>query len=176
MTNVISKQAFFDYDISFTKDLRKAYDAIKHEFQHTVEESAYIDWPEKFLYNEGWNIFGLRYQGQDFQDAHRLCPTLSALIYNHDTLISSAGFSILRPGTIIKPHVGYTEDVLRCHLGIEVPAGNCMLKVGDTSTKWQEGEVIIFDDTIEHEAWNKTNETRIVLLIDLFRKALLQYL
>ena len=55
-----------------------------------------------------------------------------------------------------------------------MPEGDCCLKVGGKVRKWKEGESFIFDDTIEHEAWNRTNEDRIVLLMDLNKKVLLK--
>lgn len=168
------KPPFYDLDNAFTRDLSQQWRAIRSEFEHAVEESAYVKWPETFLYNEGWNIFGLRYQQKDFEAAHQMCPVLSSLVKKYDHWISTAGFSILNPGTIIKPHVGYTDTVLRCHLGIKVPEGNCYLKVGGEERRWGEGNVMIFDDTLQHEAWNKTTETRIVLLIDLYKNILQQ--
>ena len=170
---VKQQQAFFDLDVPFTKDLVNLYGKIKEEFERTVTEKAYIHWPETFLYNEGWNVFGLRYQGKDFADAHSMCPGLSGFIHQYDSIISSAGFSILNPGTVIKPHVGYTDMVLRCHLGIKIPAGDCALKVDGIERQWKEGGLLIFDDTLLHEAWNKTNDTRIILLLDIFKTGLL---
>lgn len=165
-------EGFYHLKNTFVQDIKTAYPIIKDEFKQAVSESYYVGWPEKFLYNEGWNVFGLRYQGADFSEAHKICPFLSKVISKHDLLICSAGFSILKPGTIIKPHVGYTSDVLRVHLGIQVPPGDCVLKVNGIIANWREGEVLIFDDTLEHEAWNKTESDRIILLIDIYKEYL----
>jgi beta-hydroxylase len=88
-------------------------------------------------------------------------------------LIWTAGFLVLNPGTIIKPHCGVSSDVLRCHLGIKVPEGDCCLRVDGEILKWHNGKVIIFDDTRQHEAWNMTSESRVILLLDLIRSHLL---
>ena len=164
---------FFDKLDIFTNSLTEKHALIKNEFVIAVTEDKYLEWPESYLYNHGWNVFGLRFQYNDIFDAHSLCPVLSDFIKQHDTLIETAGFSILSPGTIINPHVGFSSDVLRCHLGIKIPEGDCCLKVGGMVRKWKEAESFIFDDTIEHEAWNRTSEDRIVLLMDLNKEVLL---
>jgi len=79
--------------------------------------------------------------------------------------MTTAGFSSLKPGTHIVPHVGYSNGVLRCHLGLFVADG-CALRVKTQTRSWQEGKCLIFDDTVEHEAWNYSDANRIVLLID----------
>ena len=57
---------------------------------------------------------------------------------------------------------------VRCHLGLQIPAGECGLRVGKETRRWQEGRSIVFDDFYEHEVWNRTAEDRIVLIVDLW--------
>lgn len=83
--------------------------------------------------------------------------------------MTTAGFSCLAAGTHIVLHVGYTNTVLRCHLGLIVP-DDCALRVGNQTNNWVEGKCFVFDDTVEHEAWNHGDKARIILLID-FKKA-----
>ncbi|MEV0326943.1 aspartyl/asparaginyl beta-hydroxylase domain-containing protein [Micromonospora echinospora] len=59
--------------------------------------------------------------------------------------------------------------VYRAHLGLVIPEGDCALRVGNQTRHWHEGSTLVFDDTVEHEAWNRTNETRTVLLFDFLR-------
>ena len=73
--------------------------------------------------------------------------------------------SKLSLGTHIEPPRGPTNQRLRCHLGVKTPDGDCGLKVGGETPRWEEG-CIVFDDSLEHEAWNHTSEPRIVLIID----------
>lgn len=80
-------------------------------------------------------------------------------------------FSLLRPGTRIRPHHGFTNARLICHLPLIVP-GECALRVGNETRAWREGELVIFDDSIEHEAWNLSKERRVVLLFDVWRPEL----
>ena len=57
---------------------------------------------------------------------------------------------------------------LRCHLAILIPHGDCAMRVGDAVRQWEEGKCVVFDDTFEHEVWNRTDKERLVLLIDLW--------
>ncbi|TNE66906.1 MAG: aspartyl/asparaginyl beta-hydroxylase domain-containing protein [Alphaproteobacteria bacterium] len=77
-------------------------------------------------------------------------------------------FSRLKPGTHIKPHHGMLNTRLICHLPLIVPEG-CALRVGAETRAWQAGELLIFDDSIEHEAWNRGSADRTVLLFEIWR-------
>ena len=77
----------------------------------------------------------------------------------------NAFFSILKAGAHIPPHTGVTNVRSVVHLPLIVPAG-CAFRVGGETRSWCVGEAFVFDDTIEHEAWNRSNEDRAVLIID----------
>ncbi|WP_246152641.1 aspartyl/asparaginyl beta-hydroxylase domain-containing protein [Sphingomonas montanisoli] len=79
----------------------------------------------------------------------------------------SAFFSILRPGAHIPPHTGVTNTRAIIHLPLVVPGG-CRFRVGGETREWRVGEAFGFDDTIEHEAWNASDEIRIVLILDVW--------
>jgi aspartate beta-hydroxylase len=76
-------------------------------------------------------------------------------------------FSVLTPGTHILPHRGVTNTRIVCHLPLVVP-GDCALVVGGERHVWRVGEAVAFDDTYEHEAWNRGSSTRVVLIIDVW--------
>jgi aspartyl/asparaginyl beta-hydroxylase (cupin superfamily) len=80
-------------------------------------------------------------------------------------------FSLLKPGTHIRPHHGMLNTRLICHLPLIAPEG-CALRVGAETRAWRAGEMLIFDDSFEHEAWNRGTETRIVLLFEVWRSEL----
>jgi hypothetical protein len=80
-------------------------------------------------------------------------------------------FSRLAPGARIPPHTGMLNARLICHLPLIVPPG-CGFRVGNEVREWQEGKLLIFDDTIEHEAWNDSGEDRVVLIFDIWRPEL----
>jgi ornithine lipid ester-linked acyl 2-hydroxylase len=127
-----------------------------------------IDWVERDLYGEGWKVFGLYDfpRGEPLADGVRACPETAALIAAHIPTHGAAGFSLLRPGTRIQPHEGLRGDFLRCHLALEVPAGDCGLRIGSEVRRWEAERTIIFDDRLMHEAWNLTGRDRVVLLVD----------
>lgn len=79
----------------------------------------------------------------------------------------SAFFSILQPGAHIPPHTGVTNTRAIIHLPLVVPQG-CEFRVGGETRAWREGEAFAFDDTIEHEAWNRSEHVRIVLIFDVW--------
>jgi aspartate beta-hydroxylase len=80
-------------------------------------------------------------------------------------------FSVFKPGTHLLPHRGVTNTRVVGHLPLIVPA-DCALKVGGEVHAWQEGRVVVFDDTYEHEAWNRSLEVRVVLIFDLWNPQL----
>ena len=85
--------------------------------------------------------------------------------------MTTAMFSILSPRKHILDHRGPYKGVLRYHLGLIVPRGReaCRIRVGEDIRHWEEGKSMIFDDTFNHEVWNDTDETRVVLFVDVLR-------
>jgi aspartate beta-hydroxylase len=76
-------------------------------------------------------------------------------------------YSVFKPGTHLLPHQGVTNSRVVGHLPLIVPE-QCALNVGGELHEWQEGRVVVFDDTFEHEAWNRSGSTRVVLIFDLW--------
>ncbi len=74
-------------------------------------------------------------------------------------------FSVLTPGTHILPHHGVTNTRVVTHLPLIVPE-NCAIKVGGELREWKPDECFTFDDTFEHEAWNRGDSIRVVMLMD----------
>lgn len=79
----------------------------------------------------------------------------------------SAFFSMLKPGAHIPPHTGVTNTRAIIHLPLVVPPG-CEFRVGGETRAWQEGQALAFDDTIEHEAINRSDQSRLVLIFDVW--------
>jgi beta-hydroxylase len=155
-------------DFKFATVLESNWQLIRQELDQ-LQQGHFTAWPEKFLYKEGWDVFGLYAFGRKLERNCQLCPITAQLVEAIPEM-TTAGFSAMEPGTRIVPHVGYTKSVLRCHLGLIVP-GECALRVGEQTRTWQEGKCLIFDDTVLHEAWNHADSTRVVLLIDFKRPA-----
>ena len=75
--------------------------------------------------------------------------------------------SVFTPGTHLLPHRGVTNARAVSHLPLIVPS-DCTLRVGGEERQWREGQTLIFDDTYEHEAWNRSKDLRVVLIADLW--------
>ena len=123
-----------------------------------------------------WSAFDLIKEGEPVEPNASRCPqTLQALGNAPLCAIRGRGpmalFSVLRPGTHIPPHHGMFNTRLICHLPLIVPEG-CRLRVGNETRGWRFGELLIFDDSIEHEAWNDSAETRVVLIFEVWRPEL----
>lgn len=116
-----------------------------------------------------WRSFFLWGYGYAIDENIARCPATASVVRRIPGL-NSAFFSILAPGTHIPPHRGVTKGLLTCHLGLIVPRdGDVRMRVGDRVVRWAEGETLLFDDTWDHEVWNDTEGTRVVLLIQLRR-------
>jgi aspartyl/asparaginyl beta-hydroxylase (cupin superfamily) len=117
-------------------------------------------WKTLFLYGYGFKA----------KLATELCPN-TALLMEQIPGMTTAMFSILSPRKHILDHRGPYKGVLRYHLGLIVPeqADRCRIRVGEDIRHWEEGKSLIFDDTFNHEVWNDTDETRVVLFVDVLR-------
>ncbi|WP_235512480.1 aspartyl/asparaginyl beta-hydroxylase domain-containing protein [Sphingomonas sp. Leaf17] len=116
-----------------------------------------------------WRSFFLWGYGYRIDDNLARCPRTAAAVARIPGL-NSAFFSILAPGTHIPAHRGVTKGLITCHLGLIVPQdGDVRMRVANRIVRWSEGETLVFDDTYDHEVWNDTSATRVVLLIQFAR-------
>ena len=126
--------------------------------------------------DESWTALYLWKEGKVVEENARRCPqTMAALEKVPVTRIGHRTpallFSRLLPGAHIPPHHGMLNSRLICHLPLIVPPGG-WLRVGNETREWREGELLIFDDSVEHEAKNPSGETRIILLFDVWKPEL----
>ena len=120
-----------------------------------------------------WDAYFFYVDGARVDDHHAACPETSAIlaelpldhVRDHGPEVC---FSIMRPGAHILPHRGVTNARAVLHLGLEIPAGCALHLVGVQELAWQPGTCFAFDDTYEHEAWNRSEATRSVLLGDIW--------
>jgi ornithine lipid ester-linked acyl 2-hydroxylase len=120
--------------------------------------------------DDKWKTYFFSLFGEKYVGNRRRCPKTAALLDSIPGL-TTAFFSILGPGKYIRPHCGYYRGVVRYHLALKVPQNSsaCGIRVGKEVVHWTEGAGFLFDDTYRHEAWNKTPEVRVVLLLDVMR-------
>jgi aspartyl/asparaginyl beta-hydroxylase (cupin superfamily) len=123
-----------------------------------------------------WSAFYLWQNGAPVSEHARRCPVTAAALERLpmpriDGRSPTALFSILKPHTHIPPHWGMINTRLICHIPLIVPEG-CRLRVGNETRAVEFGKALIFDDSIEHEAWNDSDETRLILLFEIWRPEL----
>ncbi|HVU31569.1 MAG TPA: aspartyl/asparaginyl beta-hydroxylase domain-containing protein [Sphingomicrobium sp.] len=165
-----------------TEDIRKEFDALM--CAEAAEMVPYIQYPEhvplaqwKELNNSReWTAVHLLRNGERIEANARHCPKTMEVISRMDQPQIRGGspnamFSLLAPRTRIPPHTGVANTRLVCHLPLIVP-GKCGFRVGASTCEWRVGEAFVFDDTIEHEAWNDSDQLRVVLIIDLWQPSL----
>jgi len=172
---------WFDDVEAALPDIRAELDAILDEpgaFAPYVQGHANRPKKEELgmLNNPAWSAYYLWKNGEPVaENAARFPKTLHALrnvpLAHVPNRSPSILFSLLRPGAHIPPHNGLVNTRLICHLPVIVP-GKCRFRVGNETRDWVEGKGWAFDDSIEHEAWNGSDRTRVILLFDVWRPEL----
>ena len=127
-------------------------------------------------HSPNWTAFHLVERGRPVAANAARCPQTMALwaqapAPDQPGRTPAAMFSLLRPRTHIPAHTGSSNVRLVVHLPLIVPPG-CRFRVGNSVREWQVGRAWAFDDTIEHEAWNDSDQLRVVLLFDVWHPAL----
>ena len=123
-----------------------------------------------------WAIYFFFHMGVDFEQLTRKCPRTFELIRSlprvaFDYPWADAILSLQAPDSVLRPHCSVDNLRLRCHLGIDVPPG-CGMRVGHERIEWQRGKALFFNDAIEHEVWNRSNCSRVVLILDTWNPGL----
>jgi aspartyl/asparaginyl beta-hydroxylase (cupin superfamily) len=118
-----------------------------------------------------WEALFFWRHGQRYDSTHQRCPTTSAVLESIELCrvadeAPEICFSVLKPGTTILPHHGVTNTRSVMHLPLLVPPDCALNVLGAGEHHWREGELMLFDDTFRHEAWNRSAGTRIILLMD----------
>ncbi|HXA37558.1 MAG TPA: aspartyl/asparaginyl beta-hydroxylase domain-containing protein [Phenylobacterium sp.] len=127
--------------------------------------------------NPDWSAFYLWKAGAPVAENVARCPAAMAALAEAPLCripgrTPSILFSLLRPGMHIAPHHGFMNARYICHLPLIVPEG-CAMRVGSETRAWTEGRACVFDDSIEHEAWNRNpDQLRVVMIFDVWRPEL----
>ncbi len=165
--------------------LEAATPAIQNELAGLLETSfgtfaPYIAYPPEAPVNQWgelnhsrkWTSLFLWRDGQKQADVCARCPNTTALLESlpmasQEGFAPTAVFSALEPHTHIPPHTGSANVRLLCHLPLVLP-GPARFRVGNTTRDWKIGQAWVFDDTIEHEAWNDADALRVILIFDIW--------
>ena len=182
--NLAATEFFARGDFPWLDEIEAATEAIRSEFIEilNVEEgfTPYISYPQDVPQNQfaelnnspRWSAFHLYKLGQRIEENAAKCPTTMRAIDGAPQpdlpgRTPAAMFSLLKPKTRIPPHTGVTNVRLVTHLALVIPE-NCRFRVGNDIREWVPGEAWVFDDTIEHEAWNDSDKLRVVLIFDIW--------
>lgn len=169
-------------------ELEAATDALRDEFLEVLRQeegfTPYITYPDDVPHNQWaelnnsprWSAFHLYKMGERVEANAAKCPRTMALLDRMPQPVQAgrtpaAMFSLLKPRTRIPPHCGVTNVRLVAHLPLVVPPG-CGFRVGNTTREWVPGKAWVFDDTIEHEAWNGSDKLRVVFIFDVWHPML----
>ncbi|HEU0099203.1 MAG TPA: aspartyl/asparaginyl beta-hydroxylase domain-containing protein [Allosphingosinicella sp.] len=164
---------------SIRAELTKLLETDAEEFRPYIQSdnnSVPLRGNKTLLNSRDWSVLSLCERGWLAPDLIERCPrTWETVLGTSLPRIAGWGptvvFSMLKAGAHIAPHTGMFNTRLICHLPLIVPPG-CRFRVGNEVREWEEGKLMIFDDTIEHEAWNDSAEDRVVLIFDIWRPEL----
>jgi aspartyl/asparaginyl beta-hydroxylase (cupin superfamily) len=123
-----------------------------------------------------WSVYPLWHDGELNANHVQKCPRTAAVLAELPLcdiphFAPGAFFSVLKPRTKLPPHTGTTNTRSIVHLPLMIPAG-CGFRVGADVRAWKTGQAWVFDDSIEHEAWNDSDEIRIILIFDIWNPLL----
>ena len=177
---------FYDRkDFPWLAEIEAATSVIRDEYlalarEDAKEFEAYVNHPEGVPLNQWaelnhspkWSVFFLWSDGVRL-DAHCARAPKTAALLERAPMAKVPGaapaafFSVLAPKTLIPPHGGVTNSRLIVHVPLVVPE-DCWFRVGNEKREWRPGEALVFDDTIEHEAWNGSDRPRTILIFDIW--------
>jgi aspartyl/asparaginyl beta-hydroxylase (cupin superfamily) len=145
-------------------------------YVQTHLSTAPLETNKPLVGSKDWSVLNLCENGWLAPDLIQRCPrTWEAVLQAPLMRIPGFGpvvvFSMLKAGAHIARHTGMYNMRLTCHLPLIVPPG-CRFRVGNEVREWEEGKLLIFDDTIDHEAWNDSSADRVVLIFDIWRPEL----
>lgn len=166
----VPARTFYDpSEFEWAGPLRQAYGTIRGELEGILESDgggfkAYVSESQRRL--QGWNTYNLFFYGRKYEENCARCPRTTALLeslprFERDHIM----FSALNPHSQIPPHTGPMNGIIRAHLALVAPPG-CYIRVGPDERTWEEGQLLVFDDSFEHQVWNHSDHTRIVLFLN----------
>lgn len=145
-------------------------EAVMHNYDVIPQLKDLSAEQERIVSGNRWKSYFFYVYGQQVEKNIQNCPQTVQALHQIPGMVT-AFYSILEPNTQLIPHRGTYKGVLRYHLALKVPADvtGCALKIGEETRHWQTGKSLVFDDSYLHEAWNNTEEIRVVLFVDFIR-------
>jgi hypothetical protein len=150
------------------RSLESDFEAIAREYWQVAEEEVPSPNVGRLVDRGKWTSFHLSRDARPIEENIARCPRTWAAANRCALLKGMVGllyFSILEPGTHVRPHCGPTNLRLRYHLGIETDEG-AVIRCGDEWSTWTRGECLVLDDSFEHEVRHEGTRRRVVLIVD----------
>uniref|UniRef100_A0A8K9WRW3 Aspartyl/asparaginy/proline hydroxylase domain-containing protein n=1 Tax=Oncorhynchus mykiss TaxID=8022 RepID=A0A8K9WRW3_ONCMY len=166
--------------MDLVKTLERNWRIIRDEAQSVMDKTTGLFVPEEENLREKgeWGQFTLWQQGKAGESCRSVPKTCGLLERYPEATGCKRGqikFSVMQPGTHVWPHTGPTNCRLRMHLGLVIPKTGCKIRCTNDTRAWEEGKVLIFDDSFEHEVWQDADSYRLIFIVDVWHPELTQY-
>uniref|UniRef100_A0A8C7SM32 Aspartyl/asparaginy/proline hydroxylase domain-containing protein n=1 Tax=Oncorhynchus mykiss TaxID=8022 RepID=A0A8C7SM32_ONCMY len=163
------------------KTLERNWRTIRDEALSVMDKTTGLFVPEEENLREKgeWGQFTLWQQGKKAGESCHSVPKTCGLLERYTEATGckrgQIKFSVMQPGTHVWPHTGPTNCRLRMHLGLVIPKTGCKIRCTNDTRAWEEGKVLIFDDSFEHEVWQDADSYRLIFIVDVWHPELTQY-
>lgn len=157
-------------DYPWAAQLESAYSVIRDEILNIPAGCDFLGYEGGLAAKNMWSVFSMYYMGTPIHTFQQYCPKTVEIVKNLpgnciDYPWGDCLFSRQAGGSHLIAHCSIDAFRLRAHLGLDVPEG-CTMRVKNELLHWRNGEVFIFEDSFEHEVWNRSDKPRTVLIID----------
>ncbi|XP_045899717.1 aspartyl/asparaginyl beta-hydroxylase isoform X2 [Micropterus dolomieu] len=163
------------------KTLERNWKTIRDEALAVMDQNtgSFIPEEENLREKGEWGQYTLWQQGKKVGNACQGIPKTCSLLERYPEATGckrgQIKFSVMQPGTHVWPHTGPTNCRLRMHLGLVIPKQGCRIRCTDQTREWEEGKVLIFDDSFEHEVWQDADSYRLIFIVDVWHPELTAY-
>eukprot|EP00063_Salmo_salar_P061962 XP_014036797.1 PREDICTED: aspartyl/asparaginyl beta-hydroxylase-like isoform X15 [Salmo salar] len=167
--------------MDLVKTLERNWRTIRDEALSVMDKTTGLFVPEEENLREKgeWGQFTLWQQGKKAGESCHSVPKTCGLLERYPEATGckrgQIKFSVMQPGTHVWPHTGPTNCRLRMHLGLVIPKTGCKIRCTNDTRAWEEGKVLIFDDSFEHEVWQDADSYRLIFIVDVWHPELTQY-
>uniref|UniRef100_I3K6Z0 Aspartate beta-hydroxylase n=1 Tax=Oreochromis niloticus TaxID=8128 RepID=I3K6Z0_ORENI len=163
------------------KVLERNWKTIRDEALAVLDQNTghFVPEEENLREKGDWGQYTLWQQGRKVGNACQGVPKTCALLERFPEATGckrgQIKFSVMQPGTHVWPHTGPTNCRLRMHLGLVIPKRGCKIRCTNETRYWEEGKVLIFDDSFEHEVWQEAESYRLIFIVDVWHPELTQH-
>ncbi|XP_071063065.1 aspartyl/asparaginyl beta-hydroxylase-like isoform X7 [Pseudochaenichthys georgianus] len=163
---------------NLVKTLERNWRTIRDEALAVIDQNtgSFVPEEENLREKGEWGQNTLWQQGKKAGAACQGVPKTCALLERYSEATGckrgQIKFSVMQPGTHVWPHTGPTNCRLRMHLGLVIPKQGCRIRCTDITREWEEGKVLIFDDSFEHEVWQDADSYRLIFIVDVWHPEL----